>query len=149
MSVRISTPRMTTEPSIRLWEERIFGLINSLTGLLTVLMAPRPSRDTPSARQLGSSTDSCSEPNNVCQLSCNLRDSSVAANGHSVCEEWRVLGNFLCRDVVPNGQYHLATKRLPCDQSVEFILRPSLGEERVAEHNNPKSRIGQSAVDAF
>src|ERR1017187_9680210 len=47
MSVRISTPRMTTEPSIRLWEERIFGLINSLTGLLTVLMAPRPSRELP------------------------------------------------------------------------------------------------------
>ena len=38
---------MTTEPSIRLWEERIFGLINSLTGLLTVLMAPRPSRELP------------------------------------------------------------------------------------------------------
>src|ERR1019366_3823030 len=47
MSVRISTPRMTTEPSIRLWEERIFGLINSLTGPLTVLMAPRPSRELP------------------------------------------------------------------------------------------------------
>src|ERR1017187_8174652 len=47
MSVRISTPRMTQEPSIRLWEERIFGLINSLTGLLTVLMAPRPSRELP------------------------------------------------------------------------------------------------------
>src|ERR1039458_3943935 len=47
MSVRISTPRMTTEPSIRLWEERKFGLINSLTGLLTVLMAPRPSRELP------------------------------------------------------------------------------------------------------
>src|ERR1017187_9044139 len=47
MSVRISTPRMTTEPSIRLWEERIFGLIISLTGLLTVLMAPRPSRELP------------------------------------------------------------------------------------------------------
>lgn len=29
------------------WEERLFGLINSLTGPLTVLMAPRPSRELP------------------------------------------------------------------------------------------------------
>jgi hypothetical protein len=47
---------------------------------------------------------------------------------------------------MPNGKDHLLPAYGPCDEAIEFVIRPPFGKERLREDDNAKATAGESFV---
>src|SRR5665647_3506787 len=67
--------------------------------------------------------------------------------GDLVDQRRRLLGDLVAGDVVPDGQHPLVTVDAQTNDSVQLVLWPSLGEERLGQDHNAEGAVGQAVVD--